>query len=108
MIFVKQDEFKKLLEWALRPIKATLKEHTGILKEHTESLETLKSSVATIEDTVETLKSSVVTMETTINVYGDMYKINNDNAKKLEKRVETLEDKAGVESPPELTLAEVQ
>lgn len=108
MVFVNQDDLKKLLEVALEPIKETQKEHTALLKEHTESLDTLKSSVVTIENTVETLKSSVVTMETTINVYGDMYKINNDNAKKLEKRVETLEDKAGVESPPELTLAEVQ
>ncbi|MDO8503445.1 MAG: hypothetical protein Q7S60_02020 [bacterium] len=89
-----QDEFKKLLDEALEPVKETLKRHTVVLVEHAEALETLKASAVTIENT--------------INVYGDMYKINNDNAKKLEKRVETLEEKAGVESPPELTLAEVQ
>lgn len=66
MVFVKQDEFKKLLEEALEPIKETQKEHTGILaehtavlrghttllKEHTEALETLKSSAVTIENTI--------------------------------------------------------
>lgn len=54
------------------------------------------------------LLPSVVTIENEIKVYGDMYKLNNDNMKKLEKRMETLEDNAGVEPPPELTLTEVQ
>lgn len=87
------DDFKKLLDEALEPIKETQREHTKVLKEHTEALETLQSSVVTIENT--------------INGHGDMYKINNSNAKKLEKRIEVLEDKSGVVPPPEFTLAEV-
>lgn len=51
---------------------------------------------------------SVVTIESTIKTYSDMYKLNNDNMKKLEKRVETLEDNTGIVPPPELTLAEVK
>lgn len=82
-----QDDFKKILNEALDPIKETLKEHGQRL---------------------EAVQGSVVTIENTINAYGDMYKINNSNAKKLEKRVETLEDNAGVTPPPELTLTEVQ
>lgn len=50
---------------------------------------------------------SVVTIENEIKTYSDMYKINNDNAKKLEKRVETLEEEAGITPPPEFTLVEV-
>lgn len=57
------DDFKKLLDEALEPIKETQREHTKVLKEHTEVLETLQSSVVTIENT--------------INGHGDMYKINN-------------------------------
>lgn len=56
----------------------------------------------------ERLLPSVVTIESNIKVYSDMYKLNNDNAKKLEKRVKTLEDHSGIEPPPELTLAEVK
>lgn len=51
---------------------------------------------------------SVVTIEQNIKTYSDMYKMNNDNAKKLEKRVEILEDQASIVPPPELTLAEVK
>lgn len=89
-----QDEFKKILNEALEPIKETQKEHTKVLKEHSEALETLQASSITIENT--------------INGHGDMYKINNSNDKKLEKRIETLEENAGIIPPPEFTLAEVQ
>lgn len=52
------------------------------------------------------LLPSVVTIETEIKAYGDMYKINNSNARKLEKRVETIEENAGLIPPSEYTLAE--
>ncbi|MEK7525157.1 MAG: hypothetical protein AAB548_02180 [Patescibacteria group bacterium] len=50
---------------------------------------------------------ALVNIENTIKIYGDMYQINNDNAGKLEKRVVVLEDKNGVEAPPELRLASI-
>ena len=50
---------------------------------------------------------SLVTIEGKINVYDDMYQMNNDNVKKLDKRLDLLEEDAGVEVPPELQLADV-
>mgnify|MGYP001595938117 FL=1 len=50
---------------------------------------------------------ALVNIENTIKMYGDMYQINNDNARKLEKGVVVLEDKNGVEAPPELRLASI-
>ena len=38
------------------------------------------------------------------NAYGDMYKINDSNIRKVEERVETLEEDSGVNVPPELRL----
>lgn len=119
---MKPNEFKQLLNEALEPIKKTLKKHTEILGAHSKALEshsktlvsvtktlvshskTLKAQAATLE----ILKSSVLTIETTNAVYGDMYKINDDNSRKLEKRIGVLEDNAGIEAPPELTLLKVQ
>ena len=46
------DDFKKLLDEALDPIKETQKKHTKVLKERTEVLQTLQSSVVTIENTL--------------------------------------------------------
>lgn len=56
---------------------------------------------------METLQVSVATIEQTNKIYGDMYKVNNSGAKKLEKRLEVLEDKSGVTPPPELTLIDL-
>lgn len=81
-----QDDFKKILEEALNPIKETQKEHTR---------------------TLESLQVSVVTIESTINAFGDMYKINDSNIRKMEKRLETVEEDADIKVPPELILAEV-
>ena len=83
---MKQDEFKKLLDKALKPIKKTLTSQS---------------------DDLAILRSSVVSIEETNKVYGDMYKINDDNVRKLEKRIEPLEEDAGIEIPPELTLLKV-
>src|SRR5258708_36393174 len=43
----------------------------------------------------------VVTIENEIKVYSDMYKLNNDNMKKLEKRLEVIEDQTVVTPDPE-------
>ncbi len=73
-----QDDFKKLLDEALEPIKKKQENHSAAL----------------------------VSIESKLDAYGDMYKINNSNAKKLEKRIEVLEDKSGINPPPEFTLVE--
>ncbi len=89
------DAFKKILEDALNPLR--------------EDIRSLKSDLSEIKDTQEERVLPTVTyIEQNIKTYADMYKMNNDNMKKLEKRVETLEDHSGIQAPPELTLAEVQ
>lgn len=60
-----------------------------------------------IEERLDGHGAALVRIESTLKGYGDMYKMNNSNAKKLEKRVEVLEDNAGVQPPPELVLSEV-
>lgn len=71
------------------------------------ALKPVKDDLQTLKVDIQTVKGSVLGIERDLKAYGDMYKINNDNAKKLEKRTETLEDAAGITPPPELTLAEV-
>lgn len=47
---------------------------------------------------------AIVKLESTVNGYGDMYKINDSNIRKMEKRLETVEEKEGIQVPPELHL----
>src|SRR3989344_2236404 len=78
------------------------------LNRHDTDLAKIRNDINTIKETQETHTSSLLTIETTIKAYGDMYKINDDNIRKVEKRTETLEEKAGIETPEELILLKVQ
>lgn len=79
-----QDDFKKLLDESLKPIKKDLGELKSTVGE-------LKYTVGELKDTVDKrVLPSVTYIETNIKAYKDSYQINNSNAKKLEKRVEIL------------------
>lgn len=72
----------------------TIKDQQSVMNEKlTEMQETLDANTA-----------SVVTIEKEIKGYGDMYKINDSNIRKMQKRLEPLEENAGVEVPPELQM----
>ncbi len=58
----------------LGEINRKLGQHTKILDQHTKKLDQHTGALVNIEDT--------------IKVYGDMYQVNNDNARKLEKRID--------------------
>lgn len=99
-----KDDFKKLLEDSLKPIKEDLigvkEDLTGLRKDQDE----LKSTVEELKYTVEErVLPSVTYIETNIKAYKDSYQINNSNAKKLERRVEVLEEDAHIVPSPELT-----
>ena len=91
---------------------STLKGDVSTLKGDLKAVKRIQNKqakdIGTIKETLESHTSSLVNIETTINVYADMYKINDDNVRKIEKRTETLEEKAGIEAPEELTLLKVQ
>lgn len=82
------------LKQDLKEVKDIQKQHTEILGQHTEILE-------------KRVLPSVTYIEKNIKAYKDAYQINNANGKKLEKRVEVLENHTGITAPLELTLSEV-
>ncbi len=60
-----------------------------------------------LNDSVDANTAAVMELEKTVKGYGDMYKINDSNIRKMEKRLETVEEEAGVKVPPEFQLADV-
>ena len=62
------------------------------------------NGLAAIKSQLDAASAGVATIEQKINAYGDMYKINDSNIRKVEERVETLEEDSGVNVPPELRL----
>lgn len=70
--------------------------------------EVIGDALEPIKETQQQHTESLVSIENTNNIYGDMYKLNNDNMKKLERRVEKLEEDAGINPEPDDTLAALQ
>lgn len=81
------EKLKNLIKEEIRPVKEQQSIMNEKLDQHTESL---------------------VQIETTVKSYSDMYKMNDDNVRKIQKRVEKLEKKSGIEPSPELILVDIQ
>ncbi len=84
---------------------STIKEQQSVMNE---KLGSLQEDLAEVKEIVEErLYPSVMEIELNIKAYGDMYKINNDNSKKLDYRLKVVEEKSGIKPDPEFSLAEV-
>lgn len=94
----KLDLFQSLVVNQIRAIK----EQLSVVNEKMDALQEIKEIVE------ERLYPSVMTIELEIKAYGDMYKINNDNSKKLDHRLKAVEKKSNIKPAPEFSLAEVQ
>lgn len=62
------------------------------------------TGLAAINRRLDANTGAVVELEKTVKGYADMYKINDSNIRKMEKRLEPLEEKADVSVPPEFLL----
>lgn len=72
-------DFKKLLEEALEPIKE---------KQDSQS-------------------AALVNIEGKLDAYGDMYKINEDHIRRLDKRLNLAEEELGINPQEELTIPQI-
>ena len=68
----------------------------------TSRVDGLGNSVAILERSVKTNTGAIVDIESTIKFYGDMYELNKDDINKLAARTNTIENRVGVETKPEL------
>lgn len=106
------DDFKQILDEALKPIKDEQSEFgkeqaefRNRLNEVSEGQKSLQKEVADLKNTIETrVLLPLIYIETTVKGYVDSYKINDSNIRRMEKRLETLEEDVGVDVPPELKL----
>lgn len=78
------DDFKKLLDEAIKPLK----------KEQTELRKIIEERVL----------PPVVYIEATVKSYADRYVTNEDHIGRLDKRLKAVEDNLGIQPPQELTI----
>jgi|SRR3989344_1459277 len=88
----------KQLEELLEPIKKDLsgvKRDLGVinkkLEQHDKNFAELRETLDEHGRKLDQHTEALINIEDTIKVYGDMYQVNNDNARKMEKRIDVLE-----------------
>src|SRR3989338_2053268 len=74
--------------------------------EMSETLKDPDTGLKAINRRLDSNTAAVMELESTVKGYGDMYKINDSNIRKIEKRTEVLENNADIEPSPEFILAE--
>lgn len=85
-----QDDFKKILNEALKPIK--------------QQLEDPEDGLSALNRRMDANTAAVVELESTVKGYADAYKTNKANIERLDDRVTKLEDNAGIIPPSEFAI----
>ena len=99
-----QDDFKKLLDEALKPIKKQLGDPNSGLVALNQKIEDPDSGLPALNRRMDANTAAVVELESTIKGYADAYKTNKANIERLDDRVTKLEDNAGIMPPPGFTI----
>lgn len=79
-----EEDFKKLLNESLKPIREEQVELRKIIEER--------------------VLPPVIYVETTVKSYADRYVTNEDHIRRLDKRLNTVEEDLGIQPPEELTI----
>jgi predicted nucleic acid-binding Zn-ribbon protein len=64
----------------------------------------LKEDVHVLKEDVQTLKVSVLSLEQTVGSYADSYKENQRNIKRLDTRLNVVEEELSIEPPEDLKI----
>lgn len=85
------DDFKKLLDEAIKPLK--------------DSQEEFRKEFDEVKNIIETrVLPPLVYVETTVKSYADRYVANEDHIGRLDERLHTVESNLGIQPPQELTI----
>lgn len=95
---------EEVVNKAVEPITQRLDGVESKLGDIEARLDNPDTGLKRLNDRMDANTAAVVKLESTINGYGDMYKINDSNIRKMEKRLETVEEDAGIAVPPEYHL----
>jgi len=97
---------EQLLKAIQKTVTESLKDQFSVINDKLDELKKTQDEHTEIFDTQ--VLPSVTYIENNIKGYSDMYKMNNSNIKKLDKRVNILEEELSIETPKELILGEVR
>lgn len=96
------DDFKKVLDEALEPIKTDL---SGVKNDLRKTEKGLKEEVSELRDIIEKrVLPPLIEIEVTVKAYKDAYVTNQDHIGRLNKRLKTVEKDLGIHPPQDLSI----
>lgn len=100
----KMETFQNVTMQQVRDIKAQQSVMNGKLDNIEKRLDDPDSGLEAINRRLDANTAAVMGLESTVKGYADMYKINDSNIRRMEKRLEPLEEEVGIDVAPELKL----
>ena len=92
------DDFKKLLDEAIKPL-------SDAQEEFRKDLSGVKEDQADLRKTIEErVLPPLIYIETTVKSYADRYVTNEDHIGRLDKRLNTVEGNLGIQPPQDLII----
>src|SRR3989344_7558133 len=106
------DDFKKILNEAIKPLSDAQEEFRKDLSGVKEDLSGVKEDLSGVKEDQADLRRIIeervlhplVYIETTVKSYADRYVINEDHIGRLDKRLKKVEDNLGIQPAQELTI----
>ena len=96
-------DFKKLLDETVKPLQQGLDGVRSGLDEVRSDLSEVKQELKEVKDIQEQrILPSLTYIETTVKSYADRYVANEDHIRRLDKRLNTIEENLGIQPPQEL------
>lgn len=96
------NDYKKLLEEALDPMKQQLGDIEGRLGGVEGKLDDPDIGLKRLNDRVDANTAAVMELEKTVKGYADSYKINKYNIERVDTRLSKVEDELNIEVPEDL------
>lgn len=100
----RMETFQNVTMQQVRDIKAQQSVMNGKLDYIEDRLDDPDIGLAVINKRLDANTAAVMELESTVKGYADMYKINDGNIRRMEKRLGPLEEEAGIDVAPELKL----
>lgn len=102
------DDFKKLLNEAIKPLQLSIDELRKGQERFGRELSGFRGELDEVKNTIETrVLPPLAYIETTLKSYVDRYVANEDYIRRLDKRLNKVEDNLGIQPPQELTIPPV-
>src|SRR3989344_9144775 len=99
------DDFKKILNEAIKPLSDAQEEFRKDLSGVKEDLSGVKEEQASLRKIIEErVLPPLIYIETTVKSYADRDVTNEDHIGRLDKRLKTVEDNLGIQPAQELTI----